>query len=303
MQNIIWTLLLFILILPSCSSDKQTGQVRNASGTNEIAALPGPSASPAIDRYTLEISPKKVIRDSTVNLIVTGFDVRDARIEWLINGAISESANPTQFRLSDARKGDTLQARAFIRGREILSNEVEIGNSLPEISSVRILPEIIKPGDALSVAAEGNDADGDSVTMLYEWTVNGSPAGNKEKIESPVKRGDKVCIRITPCDPEGRGRVFVMNREIQNNPPVIQEHRDFNFDGTVYTYQVKAYDPDEDALAYSLEEAPAGMSIDKSAGLITWKVPAEFKGDAGATAVVQDGNGGIARYSLKISIK
>ncbi len=95
----------------------------------------------------------------------------------------------------------------------------------------------------------------------------------------------------------------MLNREIQNHPPIIQEHREFNFDGTVYTYQVKASDPDGDALVYSLEGAPDGMSIDKSTGLITWKVPAEFKGDAGATAVVNDGNGGIARYNLKISIK
>jgi hypothetical protein len=303
MQNIIGTLLLFILIFPSCTSDRRTGQGRNVSGANEVAALPGPSASPVIDHYALEITPKTAARDTTVNLIVTGFEVRDARIEWLINGAIAESANPTQFTLADARRGDTLQARAFFGNRVILSNEVEIVNALPEISSIRILPEIIKPGDALSVAAEGNDRDGDSVTFLYEWTVNGKPAGNKEKIEAPVKRGDKVCIRVTPCDRDGQGRPLVLNREIQNHPPIIQEHREFNFDGTTYTYQVKASDPDEDALVYSLEGAPDGMSIDKSRGLITWKVPAEFKGDAGATAVVNDGNGGIARYNLKISIK
>ncbi len=155
----------------------------------------------------MEISPKTAVRDTTVNLIVTGFDVRDARIEWLINGAIAESANPTQFRLSDARRGDTLQARAFIGGRVILSNEVEIVNALPEITNIRLLPEAFKPGDALSVAAEGKDPDGDNVTFLYEWTVNGKPAGNKEKIEAPIKRGDKVCIRVTPCDPEGPGRI------------------------------------------------------------------------------------------------
>jgi hypothetical protein len=302
MRNIILTGLIFVLLVLSCSYDK-TGQGRNASGMSGAAIAPDQPASRAPEQYVLEITPKTPARDSTVSLIFTGFDVRDARIEWLINGAIAESANPTQFTLSDARKGDKLQARAFISGRVILSNEVEIVNALPEITHIRILPEAFKPGDALSVAAEGNDPDGDSVTFLYEWTVNGKSAGNKAKIEAPVKRGDKVCIRVTPCDPEGHGRLFVLNREIQNHPPIIQEHGEFNFDGTVYSYHVKASDPDDDALVYSLEGAPEGMSIDKSTGMMTWKVPAEFKGNADATAVVNDGNGGIARYNLKISIK
>ena len=300
MKNIVWIALIFSLILSSCSSDKQGGPGPNASGMKESAVKPG---TPAADQYALEISPGKVVNGSTVNLIVTGFDVRDARIDWLLNGAIVESANPTQCRLSDARRGDTLQARALIQGREILSNKVELVNSLPEVAGVRILPEVIKPGDALSVAAEGKDADGDEVTFLYEWTVNGKSAGNKEKIGALVKRGDKVCLRITPCDREGQGRPLVLNREIQNHPPIIQEHGEFDFDGTMYSYQIKASDPDDDALAYSLEGAPDGMAINKTTGLITWKVPAEFKGDSGTTAVVNDGNGGVARYNLKISIK
>jgi Putative Ig domain len=300
MKNIVWIALIFSLILPSCSSDRQGGQGPTASDMKESAVKPG---TPAADRYALEISPSKVVNGSTVNLIVTGFDIRDARIDWLLNGAIVESANPTQCRLSDARRGDTLQARALIQGREILSNKVEIVNALPEVAGVRILPEVIKPGDALSVAAEGKDADGDEVTFLYEWTVNGKPAGNKEKIGAPIKRGDKVCVRVTPCDREGQGRSLVLNKEIQNHPPIIQEHGEFDFDGAVYSYQIKASDPDDDALAYSLEGAPDGMTINKTTGLIMWKVPAEFKGDSGVTAVVNDGNGGVARYNLKILIK
>lgn len=304
MKKLIWLALLFILVLSSsCTSDRKGGQNKAASDVKETGAATEQNAPRTAGQYALEISPNKIVRGSTVNLIVTGFDVRDARIDWLLNGAIVETANPIQCALSDARRGDTLQARALIDGREILSNKIEVVNALPEVAGVKILPEVIKPGDALSVAAEGNDADGDDVTFLYEWTVNGKPAGNKEKIGAPVKRGDKVCIRVTPCDREGQGRSLVLNREIQNHPPIIQEHGEFIFDGSVYSYQIKASDPDNDTLAFSLEGAPNGMAVDRSTGLITWTVPAEFKGDSGATAVVNDGNGGVARYHLKISIK
>jgi putative Ig domain-containing protein len=302
MRNIYLLLLISFFIL-SCTSGKQTGQGRNTSNTSISADKAEATGSLPIDQYALEISPKTASRDSTLNLTIIGFDVHDARIEWLLNGAVVESDNPTQFRLSEARKGDTLQARAFIRGREIQSNKVEVVNTLPVVANIRILPDVFKPGDSISVAAEGYDADGDNVTLLYEWTVNGKPAGNRESLEGPVTRGDKICLKVTPCDAEGNGRTLVLNRAIQNQPPVINEHREFNFDGTTYTYQVKASDPDGDALLYSLEGAPEGMYIDTSTGLITWKVPAEFKGNADAIAVVNDGNGGIARYNLKISIK
>jgi Big-like domain-containing protein len=302
MRNIYLLLFISVFIL-SCTSGKQTGQDRNASGTSNTADKGETRGAHANDQYALEISPKTAARNSTVNLIITGFDVHDAKIEWLLNGAVVESDNPTQFRLSEARKGDTLQATAFIRGREIRSNKVEVVNTLPEVANIKILPEVFKPGDSLRVAAEGYDVDDDNVTFLYEWTVNGNPAGNKENLEGPVTRGDKVCLKVTPCDAEGKGRAFVLNRTIQNQPPVIQDHREFIFDGTTYSYQVKASDPDGDPLVYSLEGAPIDMSIDTSTGLITWKVPAEFKGDSRATAVVNDGNGGVARYDLKISIK
>jgi hypothetical protein len=251
----------------------------------------------------LEISPKAASRGSTVNLVFTGFSASDAKIEWLLNGAPEESASPNQFTLSQARKGDTLQAKALIQGREILSNMIEIVNAPPEITSMNLLDEGIKPGGALGVAVTGSDVDGDSVTFLYEWTINGRPAGTGERIEGQVKRGDVVVVKATPYDGENYGRFIEQTREIQNLPPIIQEHKDFQFDGTRYTYQVKASDPDGDPLTYAIESPPEGMAIDKSSGLITWNVPAEFKGKKSVSLVVTDGHGGTARYVLNITIQ
>jgi hypothetical protein len=252
----------------------------------------------------LEISPKAASRDSTVTLIFTGFSASDAKIEWLLNGAPEESASPNQFTLSRARKGDTLQAKALIQGREILSNKIEIVNAPPEITSIKLLAEIVKPGDALGVAVTGSDVDGDSViTFLYEWTINGRPAGTGERIGGPVKRGDAVVVKVTPYDGESYGRSIELTREIQNLPPIIQEHGEFQFDGTRYTYQVKASDPDGDPLTYAIESPAEGMTIDKSSGLMTWNVPAEFKGKKSVSVVVTDGHGGTARYVLNITIQ
>jgi hypothetical protein len=295
--------LIILLVLSGCS-DKNAEHSRNTSSTLAGGAKSTESpASLTTGPYALEISPATASRNSTVNLIFTGFAASDAKIEWLLNGEPEESDSPNQFTLSQSRKGDTLQARAIIRDREVLSNKIEIVNAPPEITSAALLTDIVKPGDGLGIAVTGSDADGDDVSFLYEWSINGRPAGTGERIEGSVKRGDSVVVKVTPYDGESYGRSIVVERKIQNLPPLIQQHENFHFDGTVYTYQVKASDPDDDPLTYSIESPAEGMSIDKTSGLMTWNVPSEFKGRKSVSIVVADGHGGSAKYVLNISIQ
>lgn len=174
--------------------------------------------------------------------------------------------------------------------------------SPPEITYVKILPEVFKAGDTLNIKALASSAEGTAVSILYEWTRNGEPAGNGRQLAVPVKRGDRISVKVTPFDSENYGKPIVLKREILNLPPVISEDRNFTFDGTIYTYQVKASDPDGDALTYSLKSAPEGMNIDPPTGLIKWNVPTAFKGEAPAAISVSDGHGGEAVYNIKVLI-
>ena len=72
---------------------------------------------------------------------------------------------------------------------------------------------------------------------------------------------------------------------------MIIEDKKFSFDGKNFSCQVKATDPDNDALAYSLKTAPAGMTIEKTTGLLQWIVPQDFKGKAAVAVVVSDNDG------------
>jgi hypothetical protein len=297
-----------VALLFACTTGNSADTADNKQQTGTIS--PTVSATvPALSAgrpCALEIFPHEVTCGSVLTLIPKGFVVSEAKIVWLINGNPVMSSVPQQLRVSDfieIKKGASIQAKAIFAGREILSDIVKVGNAPPEVKSVKLLPEVFSPGDKLHVEVSGKDIDSDAVTCMYQWSRNGAPAGTGDSLDALIKRGDKITVKITPFDGEVCGDPVVLEREVRNLPPVITAHNEYSFNGTVYTYQVKASDPDEDALVYLLEGAPDGMSIDKSAGLITWKVPAEFKGDAGATAVVNDGNGGIARYNMKISIK
>jgi hypothetical protein len=299
---LLWFLSLSLFLLLSCSSD-------NPSDTSGQKSSEGPGSSSVTSRtgedsgsFSIEISPGNATRNSTVRLLPHGFSLTEANIEWLVNGVPVQSP-PDQLRVSENRKGDTVQAKAVIQGKEIFSNTVSIGNAPPEISRVKILPEVFKPGDTLSVEVSGKDADGDEVTISYEWTKNGEPAGQGKQIEGTLRRGDKISVKITPFDGEDYGRPVVLHREILNLPPTIIDGRKHSFAGNLFTYQVKANDPDGDTLTYSLKSAPSDMTINPSTGLVKWDVPVRFTGKTSFTISVSDGHGGEAVQTFTFEIR
>jgi len=293
--NVKYKILFFsiCILLFACSSEKSAG----VSGTSQ-SGVPAMAGS-----YSVEIMPINVTRNSTIYLVPHGFRLSDAKIEWSVNGIPVTGSASDKFSTSGTKKKDEVQARVEVQGKGLLSNVIEIENSLPRIDHVKIMPEVFKPGDVLYVEASGSDIDGDDVTISYEWTKNGEPAGSSKQIESPLKKGDKVDVKITPFDGEAYGRSVILHREIVNLPPRIIENNKHSFDGNTYTYQVNATDPDGDPLTYSLKEGSPGMTIDPASGLIKWNVPADFTGRASYTVSVADGHGGQASQTLTLDIK
>jgi len=70
----------------------------------------------------------------------------------------------------------------------------------------------------------------------------------------------------------------------------------------LYTYAVVATDPDGDALIYSLNGAPDGMTIDSTTGAIAWLPLITQAGTQHPTIQVSDGHGGNATQSFRIAV-
>lgn len=293
-------LLLFLAIVVSaCSSEKapQSGQVVPGQGTSgQMPAGPETATSGEgtySGQYALILKPDDANTNTTFYLVINGFNPADAKIEWLINGERPYPGETfTQLKAGIAKKGFTVQAKATIKDREVKSNIIKIKNSPPVITRVKWVPEVFKTGDRMGVEVSGSDPDGDEVTFLIEWTKNGEPAGKGMTIDSVLKKGDKVTVKITPFDGEDYGRSGTLSNEILNMPPMIVDDKNFRFNGNVFSHQIKAVDPDGDSITYSLKDAPQGMTIDASTGLITWTVPAGFKDKGSYTAVAKDPKGG-----------
>ena len=175
----------------------------------------------------------------------------------------------------------------------------------PEKSSVivqpatraRLILESRSDADVARVVAEGPE----KIAYNYEWTKNGLPAGTGDSI-SGFKRGDRLSVKITPYNGKEYGQPRILSTEIKNSVPKVIENKEIKFDGKLLTYQVKAYDPDQDVLSYSLVEAPEHMIIDSSSGVIKWEIKKEDTGKRSVKVKISDGNGGEVIYGLDIDI-
>src|SRR4029450_11743115 len=71
----------------------------------------------------------------------------------------------------------------------------------------------------------------------------------------------------------------------------------------VYSYDVNATDADAgDVLTYSLDTAPAGMTINSASGLIGWTPTSGQVGSNAVAVRVNDGHGGSATQSFTINV-
>jgi hypothetical protein len=276
---------LALFFLSACSPRKQ----------KEAQAPSSPSLN------AVEIQPIDATRDTTFYISSRGIDLSKAKVEWLVNGVTVEDASSSQFRSSEIRKGDTVQAKVTIGNREIVSNQITIKNIPPAIEKAKILPAVSKINDTLRIDVTDNDRDGDEVSLSFEWSKNGEPAGSGESLEGPFKKGDKISVKITPFDGQEYGQPITLTTEIYNSPPRASKDGTEKFENNIYSYQIKATDPDGDALTYNLKQAPQGMVIDK-AGLITWKVGDKDAGRHPVTVQITDGHGGEALYNFDVTI-
>jgi hypothetical protein len=181
------------------------------------------------------------------------------------------------------------------------------GNTPPKITSLKVSPEVPVAGDTLRAEVKTYDQEGDNVTVTYQWSRNDDlliEDSDTLELTNDFKRGDKITLKATPNDGILSGASITLVITIANAQPVIIPSQDtFRFDGSIYTYRVKASDADGDPLTYTLKSSPAGMIIDSSTGEIKWNVPPGFAGKAPITVSVSDGSGGEVLQSFTLEIR
>jgi hypothetical protein len=274
------------------------------------------NSPPVID--SINLLPKNPTIGSDLNSFVQSHDPDGdpviCQYEWLRNDGEIIGTDKTLSRNKSIKKGDLVRIRVTpsdgkVKGTVFLSAPVKILNSFPVSQEVWVEPKVAYATDRLKASATGFDRDGDSIYYSYEWAKNGVILSEEreEYLKSgKFEKGDSITVTVTPDDGETHGSPKKSEPvTIGNSPPLIISSPPSKTDRDIYTYQVKANDPDNDPITFSLKTPPRNMGIDKETGLIRWKI---HKGDQGTQPIEieasdSEGAKSIQRYTLSISVR
>ncbi|PSF35821.1 hypothetical protein C7H19_15470 [Aphanothece hegewaldii CCALA 016] len=96
---------------------------------------------------------------------------------------------------------------------------------------------------------------------------------------------------------------LVVGTQIINQAPIITSTPSFRANvGSTYTYQVTASDPDGQALTYQLLEAPQGMTLEATTGLLQWTNPLTGNYQVVVAAFDLEGLGAMQSYQLTAKV-
>lgn len=181
------------------------------------------------------------------------------------------------------------------------------GSTAPRIVTLDLSPRLPVTGDRVRAIVKTTGTEENPVSVEYQWSHNDQPvSGDSDTLylnPAEFKRGDKITLKVVPYNSDRRGTPMTIVFTLADAAPVIKSSTaSIMFDGTTYTYQVKASDPDGDPVSFSLVTAPEGMTINQT-GHIRWTVPAGVKGQIPVTVSVTDGQGGETLQNFTLEIR
>ncbi len=131
-------------------------------------------------------------------------DGDESTLEWTIDGT-TVGADIT---LSDVfTAGDVVTCTVTAHDGEESgtsdSDSVTIENTPPEVTEVTLSPSVVFTNDTITASVSTDDAEGDSVSVAYEWYVDGSLVGETGTTlsgESYFDKDQEVYVVVTPND-------------------------------------------------------------------------------------------------------
>jgi hypothetical protein len=267
---------------------------------------------------SVSILPEKPTKESELNLSIQSKDPDGDPItyqyQWLKNEEEIIGQNQNTLKKGNFKKGDLIRVRVTpsdgkANGMPFLSTPLQILNSPPIIQEIWMEPKLAYVTDRLKTNVKSSDPDGDFIYFTYQWEKNGVVL-NEERAEflekGQFKKGDSIAVIVTPDDREILGTPKKSEPLIiSNSPPLIVSSPPTSVEKSTYIYQVKANDPDDDPIIFTLKSGPKRMEMDKNTGLIRWEIRREDKGSHSVEIEVSDSEGArsIQRYTLTVEFR
>ena len=209
-------------------------------------------------------------------------------------------AAPVTLRVADGRGGSVTQSFSI----EVTANEA---NGAPTIVSVPTTAAIVAETE-FRYRARATDPDFDPIA----WRLVEAPDGASiDAVTGEVRWTPglnqlglaTIVIEASDTFLAAATQTVSLNVTCVNQPPAILSRPVTTAiaDGR-YIYGLRAIDPENAPLAFSLTTAPAGMSIDPATGVIRWTPAVGQLGDANVVVRATDPSGASAEQSFTINV-
>ena len=146
--------------------------------------------------------------------------------EWTQNGSIMANGISIDLATYSVQVGDlivcTITAEDGYGGTTTSSVSNTVTNAAPEVTSLELTPNPMYTESTLTAIASATDAEGDPISYLYEWFVNGSlvQSGSSPELDSSYfEKGEVVQVTLTVSDSFGTGIPESSSLTCQNTAP------------------------------------------------------------------------------------
>lgn len=303
------TAIFCLLLLVACGEDTKSETKKTNMGQSSVTRQDTTESSQASTRQSsgtvkLRILPENPNTMDCLSMVVEG-QPGSPGVRWRVNGELLEKQTGNQL-CGDFFKRDDL-VTAEVGTNDIgASASVTIGNALPRVTDISATPEQFFAGTSLTITPTAEDADGDDVDFTYQWLINGADDPLLTEATLPgnsFTKGDTIQVLIVPNDFFDDGPTYESYAmQIPNAAPQVTSQPPQGITSLDYRYQVEASDPDDNQFTYRLDEAPDGMSIDATRGLIKWSLVDVTPGEYTVVIIVTDPDGaeGVQGYTLAL---
>src|SRR5262245_19156697 len=298
--------LIFVsLLLLGCDNQSALSHATGKNAGNQ-------SQSPLLIR-SAEINPSPLTLDGPVSVRVSAQSAGQARLRyaWYVNGTqvspkVDDQLEPELLRRGDQVYVEITPIEGGQEGPRFKTSPVAVVNTPPLIKAIAFEPSQAKSGDKLLAKVDAADPDHEDVRLKFKWWRNERLVSEGEDgflDTMGYVRGDRIVVAVTPYNQESTGQEILSDPYILANgaPQFVTVGNPTVKEGRV-DYTVKAVDPENDSLLYSLETSPSGMTIDEKTGHITWTIPPGAQGPYRAKVVVKDDHEGWASQELDWSV-
>ncbi|MBH0179501.1 MAG: hypothetical protein HP491_16985 [Nitrospira sp.] len=233
------------------------------------------------------------------------------RYQWYVDGTAfagqtSPTLAPEHLRRGQMVSVEVVPADGAQTGKAYRTAAVVVGNTPPHISGVTVTPQPIVIGENVEAQVEASDPDHDRIDVSYRWFKNGIVIKESDEpflVTTGFIPQDHIVVEVTARDSSSTGNsVRSVSLTVGNSPPKIVSMPPASDGKSPYEYAVKAVDLDGDHMAYQLEAAPPGMTINQQSGRILWSLPPDQFGTFHVKVIAQDGRGGVAYQEFDLSL-